>query len=288
MSLPTMIEKSEFNTQPIVGLPPGGERFLNELCSSLESKYIESIMLFGSTVTGGVSESSDIDLIIVLAEDTPDWYRKKIKKDLYRLASVHLETETSSENRLEKLVQRLTGAYRSGFVATETEIRDGKFHRIFNTSRVAYVIAPWRTVLSGAFNEAVSVFQEPVYPEWSQINEPLDHSITELFRSMIMTLILAVFQLPYSLFTDRNAIYSHEAYKWTVYNIAYHVLERPHNDLNEALDVVPDLFGYHHKFREVRKSPTLGFCSQPGLLFILILLYLWAFKTVLIRKWNDA
>jgi hypothetical protein len=105
---------------------------------------------------------------------------------------------------------------------------------------------------------------------------------------MVMTLILAAFQLPYSLFSDRKAIYSHESYKWTVYNIAYHILERPHNDLNEALDTVPDLFGYHHKFREMRRDPTLGFHSQLGLLFVLILLYLWGFKTVLVRRLNGT
>lgn len=270
-----MGDAGELDTEVLAGLPPGGEGFLDELRSSLEFRYVRSIIFFGSTVNGQVSASSDIDFIIVLTDDAPDGYESELKALLRGFADRHLETDTRPANLVERAIQRLTGAFRSGFVTTTDDVREGKFHRIFDTSRLAYLLAPWRTVMAGAFDDAVSIYQDPVTPDWSRVDDPLDHSIEELFRSMIMTVSMAAFQVLYSLVSDRGAIYSQEAYKWAVYNITYHVTGRSHRSLDEALDTVPDFLGFHGRFERLREDTSAGLGYQVGLPLVLGALYLW-------------
>ena len=265
----------ELDTTQIAGLPPGGDEFLEELRLRIDPKHVRSILFFGSTVTGDISKSSDIDFIIILSNCTSDSYRSKMEQLVTTLANEYLETETAPTNKFEELIQQSTGMFRSGFISKEKNVINGDFHRIFNASPLAYYFAPWRTVMAGVFQETVPVYRDSVSPKWDEIGDPLSHSIEEICRSFVMALSLSILQIIYSVSIKTDGIYAQESYKWTIYNIAYHVRGRPHQSLDEALSTVPDLFGSHDWFKRVRSDPQTNPHYQILVPLIITLLHLW-------------
>lgn len=282
-----MCNRIELDTTEVAELPPGGNEFLDALQSHLDSRYVQSILFFGSTVTGDISESSDIDLIIVLSDQVPNSYRDSIEWILSELANEHLETETIPSNRFEWLIQQATGMFQSGFVSTAEDIKRGRFHAIFNTSVFVYYLAPWRTVMAGVFEGVISVYQDPVSPNWEDIEHPLDHSLDEMCKSLLMTFTLSCFQIVYSVITSRGSIYAQESYKWAVYTIAYHVQKSTHS-LDEALYVVPNLFGFHDQFQKFRSEPQSALKYQLMVPPIIILLHLWGLQYVIRNKSSEV
>lgn len=236
-------------------LPDGGAAFLDELSNELDEEHVRSVLLFGSVVAGEATNHSDIDLLIVLEDAAPDAYAETLRAACSELAAQYLGISNYANDPLGRVIDRQTGMFRSGFVTRECDVRAGDFPAIFNTSRVAHLLAPWRSVLAGVFETAVSIYGPAVRPSWDRVAHPLSRSVRELARDWLMTFLLALPQLGYALVSPRAIHYSLEAYKWTVYTCAYHVSGSPASGLADALDAVPSLSPYDRWFRSLRDEP---------------------------------
>ena len=237
-------------------LPPGGDRFSRELAASLDPDLVRSVLLFGSVVTAETSEISDVDLLVVLEDAATPADARAVRRCCLTLSEQYLES-ASDRNALEGTVDRATGMFQSGFVAFESDVRDGAFHAVFDTNRVAYVLAPWRTVLASVFESTVAVYGESLSPDWDQVGHPLDRRLRELFRSFLLSVLLAVAQVPYALVSRRALQYAMEAHKWTFYNCGYHLAGGPVT-LREAIEAVPDIAASADHLVSLRDRPRFA------------------------------
>lgn len=246
--------KLEFAIDPEIeqALPPGGGDFLGDVANILDEEYVRSVLLFGSVISKEATDVSDVDLIIVLEDNVPPTYNKRIRKQCAEFAQEHLAAGT--ENRVEQMIDRYTGMFRSGFVTTVSDVRQGKFHAIFDTSRLAYLLAPWRTVLASAFSTAQPIYGPQIEPDWSQVKPPLQQSGREILWSWVTTLLLAFGQVLYAIFSKRAMSYSMEAHKWSYYTCAHHLNEKPVT-LTRAAESIPGEITSQHNLIERRKNP---------------------------------
>lgn len=239
-------------------LPAGGEAFLQELSNGLSEDSVQSVILFGSVVFGETTENSDIDLLIVLGDDASDSYVGEVCELCSKLAERHLEVSSYEADVLGPVVDRQTGMFRSGFATKEKNVEAGDFPSIFNTNRVALLLAPWRTVLAGVFEKAVTIYGPDVEPAWHQLVHPTRRPIRELVRSWLMTLVLSTSQLFYVLVSKRATLYSLESYKWATYTCAYHVTGSSARSLSDAIEVVPSVYRFDRWFLALREDPELS------------------------------
>lgn len=235
--------------------PSGGELFLEQLGESLNEDAVRSVLLFGSVVSGETTAVSDIDLLVVLEDDTDQGYRGSVRARCLQLAEQYLAVEDARENPIERGVDRATGMFRSGFVVTASEVERGTFHAIFNTSRLAYVLAPWRTVLAAVFDRTVTLYGPSLAPDWNQLVHPSNRAIRELLRSWLISTLLAAAQLVYGFVSTRSIRYSMEAHKWTLYNCAFHLTDGRVESLHSAADIVPVGNTFNQRLLTLRDEP---------------------------------
>lgn len=220
-------------------LPSGGARFFQELEHYLDPKIVCSVLLFGSIVSEEVSEMSDIDLIIILEDNASEDDAIELREKCDELAEAHLSSPTTEPNFMEHHIDQSTGMFRSGFVTFRTNVLAGDFDSIFNTSRAAYALAPWRTVLYGVFESVKPLYGELVKPELDPELNPFTNQVGELSRSFIMTAALSITQIVYQLFSPRAFQYSLEAFKWTAYTCAMHIKQGQISGIRESLYRIP-------------------------------------------------
>ncbi|MDY6788997.1 MAG: nucleotidyltransferase domain-containing protein, partial [Candidatus Nanohaloarchaea archaeon] len=232
-------------------LPEGGKQLLKELEEQLDLEKVRCIQVFGSAVTGEVSDVSDLDLRIVLKNEHSG-YRERASRTVLSLAEKNLDTESESRNSLEKAVDSSTGMFQSGMVTTETAVREGRYYDIGNVSR-ASAFGPWRIIMAKIFDGSVTIYGDPIEPEWSKIGRPEDMKYRELFKSLLITFALSSSQWLYSFFSSRATLYSMEAYKWTVFNCSFLLSEEIHG-LERSIKICPGLLDIKERFKDLRES----------------------------------
>lgn len=235
-------------------LPSGGAEFLDELGESLDGDAVRSVFLFGSVVSGEATEVSDIDLLIVLEDATEDAYEESVRERCLQLAETHLAAEQSRGSRIDRYIDKLTGMFRSGFVTRANDIEAGQFHSIFNTSRLAYPVAPWRTVLAAVFDTTTPVYGPSIVPDWHEVEPPTNRPLGELSRSLLLSLVLSSSQLLYGFVSPRAILYAMEAHKWTLYNCAFHLVGGPTQSLPRASGIVPGSDRFDQRLRNLRRD----------------------------------
>jgi predicted nucleotidyltransferase len=238
-------------------LPPNGAAFLEEVAALLDGESVVSVLLFGSVVTGEATAASDIDLLVVLDDGVGETDREAVRSEIVRLAEKHLDVKQGRSNPVEHVVDRATGMFRSGFVVTESDIECGRFHDVFNTSRLAYALAPWRTVLRAVFTQAEAIYGPRVTPDWSRITPPETRRGRELTRSAAMSTLLAAAQLGYAFVSPRAVRYAMEAHKWTLYNCAFHIAGRRAPTLAAASGTVPGIARLDKRLLNLREAPRV-------------------------------
>lgn len=247
----------ELDVDPDQGsaLPPNGAAFLDALAASLDDEAVVSVVLFGSVVSGETAAVSDVDLLVVLADDVGERRREALRSEVLALAEAHLAVERDRANAVERVVDRATGMFRSGFVVADHDVETGRFHAVFNTSRLAYLLAPWRTVLRAAFARAETVYGPMVTPDWSRVTPPSSRRGRELARSWLTASLLSTAQLLYGFVSSRAVRYSMEAHKWTLYNCAFHLTGGRASTLSAAVDAVPGVGRFDQRLLALRDSP---------------------------------
>lgn len=235
-------------------LPPGGAAYLAEVRAILAEAPVRSVLAFGSVASGGSGPASDVDLLVVLHDDAPEETLRRVRAGCAEAAERCL-SPVRPANALERMVDARTGAFRSAFACRERDVRAGRFHRTFNTTRWAYVVAPWRTVAWNAFARSRLVAGEPVEPDWDRVGRPQERRVREVLRSLATTLPLALAQWAYAPLSRRSVLYAMEAYKWMAHNLALHATGETAPGVRAALAHVADPFGLHARLLALREAP---------------------------------
>src|SRR5437773_9473263 len=92
-----------------------------------------SVVLFGSAAKGGFSgDVSDVDLILVVADDTSRVNRRRLGEVVARLEAVHGlgPAMTDAPGRLQARIERAVGHGLSGFVCTRGDLISGDVARV--------------------------------------------------------------------------------------------------------------------------------------------------------------
>jgi len=235
-------------------LPPGGASFLDAVADELHPEEVHAVLLFGSVTSGEATAVSDVDLLVVL-DGVSGERCDTLARRCQRLGAEHLPA-SDPPGVIERTVEAATGMFRSGFVTTRSAVEDGRFATVFDTSRLAYLLAPWRTTLASALEEAVVIYGSPVTVEWARVGAPLERSTREVLRSLLTSGSLALAQVGYALVSPRSVRYSLEAYKWSLYACGYHLHGAPVRLADRGtLFAGPPWRRYDERFAALREDP---------------------------------
>jgi len=125
-----------------------------------------SVILFGSTKTGGFSETvSDLDLILVVGDSSTRADRRRLREEVERLEALHgFDHEPGrAKGALERLVDQLTGNVRSFFMCSQSDLLSGRVERILDIPPAQALFVD-RIVLPSIMGSAVTVWGEDLLP----------------------------------------------------------------------------------------------------------------------------
>ena len=91
-------------------LVPRVESYLHELvrtCAEIERPLV-SVVLFGSAASGGFSSGSDVDLLIVVRDETTREGKRKLRSEVTRLEIAHGFRPAPPPRRLQARIERVT------------------------------------------------------------------------------------------------------------------------------------------------------------------------------------
>jgi predicted nucleotidyltransferase len=159
-------------------LPPSVQIYLDAIvrASLEETCTLASILLFGSCVTGGYSGSvSDVDLILVLADDASPEQRSRLRQQVERLETVHGFRHAAAahpQNALESLLQKVTATVRSFFICTRSDFLRVDVVRIFDIAPAQAVFVD-RIVLASIIGSGMTVWGEDLLPQSAAALPPI-------------------------------------------------------------------------------------------------------------------
>jgi hypothetical protein len=120
-----------------------------------------SLILFGSAANGAFSKSSDVDLIIVIPDETSPEDRRLLRSAVTDLEILHglRSPESRPKNPLEKYVEHAGGYAHSFFFCTRGDLISGDVARVFGL-RAAEEVFLERTFLASVIVSAKTVWGE--------------------------------------------------------------------------------------------------------------------------------
>ncbi len=120
-----------------------------------------SVILFGSAASGAFSESSDVDLIIVIPDGTSPEDRRVLRGAVTDLEIMHglRFPQSRPKNPLEKFAEHAGGHAQSVFFCTRSDLISGDVARVFGL-RAAEEVFLERTFLASVIVSAKTVWGE--------------------------------------------------------------------------------------------------------------------------------
>jgi hypothetical protein len=120
-----------------------------------------SVILFGSAASGAFSESSDVDLIIVIPDETSEEDRRLLRGAVTDLEIMHglRFPENRHKNPLEKYAEHAGGHAHSFFFCTRGDLISGDVARVFGL-RAAEEVFLERTFLASVIVSAKTIWGE--------------------------------------------------------------------------------------------------------------------------------
>ena len=120
-----------------------------------------SIVLFGSSATGGFSaKSSDVDLILVVSDGTSEEDRRRLREAAERIEALHGFRENDvSQSSLEAFVEKVTANVRSFFICSRSDLLSGRVERILDL-RPSQALFVDRVVIPSIVTSAVTIWGE--------------------------------------------------------------------------------------------------------------------------------
>jgi hypothetical protein len=126
---------------------------------------LASVILFGSAASGALSESSDVDLIIVLPDSATAEDRRRLHGAISGLDIAHgLRLPASRrKNPLEKFAEHTGGDAHSCFLCTRADLLSGDAARLFGLQPVEALLVD-RIVFASVVVSAKTVWGEELLP----------------------------------------------------------------------------------------------------------------------------
>jgi predicted nucleotidyltransferase len=192
-------------------LPPGLQDYLDAIvrvCRD-EACTLSSVLLFGSSVTGGYSEAvSDVDLILVLADDTSKDSRIRLREQVERLEVLHASGGTSRQpqNALESLLQTVTADVRSFFICTHGDFVSADVARIFDIAPAQGIFVD-RIVLASILGSATTVWGKDLLPQSAEALPPIRRlDVLKVFFYLYNQVLLSAVMFPWVRSSTRYAM----------------------------------------------------------------------------------
>ena len=146
-------------------LLPRVQTYLDDLlriCAQIEQPLV-SMILFGSAASGGFSSVSDVDLMIVVPDETTSEGKRKLRAEVAHLEIAHGFRPPHPTGALQTRVERAVGHLFSCFICTRENLISGDVARILD-------LRPWeapfvdRIVLASIVASAVTAWGEDLVP----------------------------------------------------------------------------------------------------------------------------
>ena len=146
-------------------LVPRVQTYLDELvrtCAEIGQPLV-SVILFGSAASGGFCNASDVDLIIVVPDETTPEGKRALRTEVARLEIVHGFRPPHARQAVQARIERAVGHLFSCFICTRADLISGNVARILD-------LRPWeapfvdRIVLSSIVASAETAWGEDVLP----------------------------------------------------------------------------------------------------------------------------
>ena len=124
-------------------------------------RALVSIVLFGSSATGGFSaKASDVDLILIVSDGTSEEDRRRLREAAERIEALHGFRENDvPQSSLEAFVEKVTANVRSFFICTRSDLLSGRVERILDL-RPSQTLFVDRVVIPSIVTSAVTVWGE--------------------------------------------------------------------------------------------------------------------------------
>jgi predicted nucleotidyltransferase len=152
-----------------IQLPVRVQTYLEALVQTCaqDQAALVSVVLFGSAAKGGFSgDVSDVDLIIVVSDDTPRTQRRRLAEDVARLEALHglRPATTHSPGGLRMFIERVMSHGFSCFVCTRSDLTSGDVARVLGLRPLETPFVD-RIVFASIVASAVTVWGEDLLPQ---------------------------------------------------------------------------------------------------------------------------
>jgi predicted nucleotidyltransferase len=149
----------KFKLNPDTILIPEVQHYIDLVVKKLsERQALVSIIVFGSATTGGYKSGvSDIDLLVIVAENTSRQQKKEIQEEelLLEIAYGLKKNSSSVKGAVASFIEKKGGNDLSCFVCTEKELLTGNLSAIFNLNRAEALFID-RIVFANIVSSAVT------------------------------------------------------------------------------------------------------------------------------------
>lgn len=254
---------------------------VKKLATKVLRDNLVSIVIFGSLVRNELSRASDVDILIVVRK-----YDSNVRRLIDRLRILEFKYGFSFIPRgffgkLFYALSRVTGVFRSTFVAELNAIRKWDFVRIFGTSRfMTRLLAPTEAVKFTILSSYKIIYGSDPF-DGIEIKNP---SYKEIIRSFLMNLLLACASFILLPLHRETYKFIYEAIKWSLFNYAYVTRQRPKIKKLSRIFYAPLRRGIENFIttrRNGRLSPGLLIYAIPSILKI----HIWAIREL--KKYRE-
>ncbi len=198
---------------------------------------VSSIILFGSQIYNKKENIlvSDCDLLIILNDNISKCKIKDLDRYILALEIKHNYRDNNPKllKRILSYLQKTTGMFVSHFITTKKYCKKQLFHKIFQINHLfSFLFAPRKIVLNSVMSNNKEIYGESLINFIKKENTP---SKWDIFKSLLMNLIISFFSIIITPFRKLNAIYYQlEAVKWSLKAVNYYIF-RDSKSLNEII-----------------------------------------------------
>lgn len=257
--------------------PAQADEYLNDVIQLADERRpaVVSILIFGSFAKGGFLQCvSDVDLIIVLADEVPKQIKRGISGDLAALELKHrLRKQPHSKlERLYKEVDRMASQFKSYFVCYKGDLLSGNTGAVFGVNPlVEFLILSTHIGFASIVKSSAVIWGEDFR---YQIHIPTVTKAHLVKNCAALLLLNACALLGYPFLPNATA-YSMSALKWMLHTCHFcYALESA--TIEEEIDFFRTKLGEHYLFSELlslRREPRPSFAFIRGCFSTVVQLY---------------
>lgn len=204
-------------------LPPRVADYVSAIVESCEEHQIPlvSIVLFGSAISGGYQrDTSDVDLLLVVADETPNALRERLRANAEHLeARLGLRESSHPPSAIERFARRVTANVCSFFVCSRSDLLSGDPARILALSRFQALFVDRAVVPSVVCDAAIAHGEDLLGSVPLKSLRRLD--VFKAFFGLASQVVLSAAMYP---FVPAATKYAMDALKRSVHNcyLCYH------------------------------------------------------------------